>query len=164
MDRMDAALKRAILFAVMTLLVSAAATAQLRNGQTVYITARSVPLKSGTGFFARTVGTLSYGDQATVLRQNGKWVELRSGGPGLTGWTAQTNVTTKRIVASGGTGSASSREVAMAGKGFSAEVETSYRETSQVDYGEVDAVEAIRVSDEALLGFIMEGRLSMGDE
>jgi uncharacterized protein YgiM (DUF1202 family) len=109
------------------------------------------------------VGTLQYGDTVTVLQVNGKWVEVQSGGR-VSGWTAQTNVTTKRIAAAGGAGTASSREVAMAGKGFNEEVEQVYRESGGIDYSGVDAVEALRVSDDDLLRFITEGRLSMGDE
>jgi uncharacterized protein YgiM (DUF1202 family) len=156
-------LKKAIMLWCVAVLLTAAAGAQVRQGQTVYINAKSVALKSGTGFFARTVGTLQYGDTVTVLQTNGKWVELRSGSR-VSGWTAQTNVTTKRIAATGGSGAASSREVAMAGKGFNEEVEQVYRESSGIDYSGVDAVEALRVSDDDLLRFITEGRLSMGDE
>jgi uncharacterized protein YgiM (DUF1202 family) len=149
----------------MAVVLASAAAAQLRNGQTVYVTARSLSLKSGTGFFARSVGTLNYGDEVTVLQVNGKWAEVHySGSRTMSGWVVQTNLTTKRIVAAGGTGSASSREVAMAGKGFTEEVENVYRETSSADFGAVDAVEAIRISDDDLLNFVTEGRLSMGDE
>lgn len=155
--------KKTIMLWCAALFLTAAAGAQVRQGQTVYINAKSVPLKSGTGFFARTVGTLQYGDTVTVLQVNGKWVEVQSGGR-VSGWTAQTNVTTKRIAAAGGAGTASSREVAMAGKGFNEEVEQVYRESGGIDYSGVDAVEALRVSDDDLLRFITEGRLSMGDE
>jgi uncharacterized protein YgiM (DUF1202 family) len=149
----------------MAVVLASAAAAQLRNGQTVYVTARSLALKSGTGFFARSVGTLNYGDEVTVLQISGKWAEVRySGSRTMSGWVAHTNLTTKRIVATGGTGSASSREVAMAGKGFTEEVEDVYRETSSADFSAVDAVEAIRISDDDLLIFVTEGRLSMGDE
>jgi uncharacterized protein YgiM (DUF1202 family) len=158
-------LKRAMLLLGMALVLTGAVTAQIRVGQTVYVTAKSLPLKSGTGFFARTVGTLAYGDSVTVLQVNGRWAQVEYRGRAtISGWTAQTNLTTKRIVATGGTGSASSREVAMAGKGFTEEVENVYRETSNADFDAVDLVEAIRVSDEDMLGFISEGRLSMGDE
>jgi hypothetical protein len=157
-------LKKVILFWCMVLLLTGAAAAQVKKGQTVYISARSVPLKLGTEFFARTTGTLDYGDQVTVLQLNGTWVELRSDRANISGWTAQTNVTAKRIVATGGSGSASSQDEAAAGKGINEEVETIYRETKGVDFSGVDAVEAIRVSNEDLLRFITEGRLSMGDD
>jgi uncharacterized protein YgiM (DUF1202 family) len=156
-------LKRLIILLCMAVVLASAAAAQLRDGQTVYVTARSLSLKSGTGFFARSVGTLNYGDEVTVLQTNGKWAEVRYSRT-LSGWVVQANLTTKRIVAAGGTGSASSREVAMAGKGFSEEVENVYRETNSANFDAVDAVEAIRVSDSDLLNFVTEGRLSMGDE
>jgi uncharacterized protein YgiM (DUF1202 family) len=158
-------LKRMLMLLCMAVFLTCAAAAQVRAGQTVYVTARSLPLKSGTGFFARTLGTLVYGDAVTVLQINGKWAQVEyQGRTTISGWTAHTNLTTKRIVAAGGTGSASSREVAMAGKGFNEEVENVYRETSQADYNAVEAVEANRVSDDDLLNFISEGRLSMGDD
>jgi uncharacterized protein YgiM (DUF1202 family) len=104
---------------------------------------------------------MNYGDAVTVLRVNGKWAEVRYGQT-LSGWVVQTNLTTKRIT--GGTGSASSREVAMAGKGFTEEVENVYRETNNADFDAVDAVEAVKISDDDLLNFVTEGRLSLGDE
>jgi uncharacterized protein YgiM (DUF1202 family) len=158
-------MKRTIVLLCMVLVVTGVLAAQIRVGQTVYITARSLPLKSGTGFFAGTVGTLTYGDSVTVLQVNGRWAQVEyRGRTTISGWTVQTNLTTKRIVATGGTGSASSREVAMAGKGFNEEVENVYRETSSANFDSVDLVETIRVSDEDMLTFISEGRLSMGDE
>jgi uncharacterized protein YgiM (DUF1202 family) len=147
----------------MIVLLASAAAAQIRTGQTVYVTAKSLPVKSGTGFFARTLGNLAYGDAVTVVQVNGKWAEIRSAAR-LSGWVAQTNLSTKRVTVSGGT-SASSREVAMAGKGFTEEVETSYRQGNRsVDYNAVDLTEANTVSDNELLDFIREGRLSTGDE
>jgi uncharacterized protein YgiM (DUF1202 family) len=149
----------------LTVILTAAAMAQVSKGQTVYVTAKSLAVKSGTGFFAKTVGTLSYGDAVTVLQVNGKWAEVRySGRPVVSGWTAQTNLTTKRITATGSSGSTSSREVAMAGKGFNEEVESAYKDSHNLNYAAVDATEANTVSEDELLGFITEGKLSMGDE
>jgi uncharacterized protein YgiM (DUF1202 family) len=147
----------------MLLLLASAAAAQIRAGKTAYVSAKSLPIKSTTGFFAKTVGTLSYGDEVKVLSVNGKWAKIQSTA-WITGWTAQTNLSTKRVTASRGN-SASSREVAMAGKGFTEEVEKNYREGHQeADYQAVDQMEAYVVDDEELLKFIEEGRLSMGDE
>ncbi|MDR3248155.1 MAG: SH3 domain-containing protein [Treponema sp.] len=159
-------MKRLVLLAVMAVVLTAAAAAQVSKGQTVYVTAKSLPIKSSTGFFAKTVATLSYGDAVTVLSVNGKWAEVRSGNSrtGVSGWTAQTNLTTKRVTATGGTGSASSREVAMAGKGFSEEVENVYKSDHNLNYAAVDATEANTVSEDELLSFVTEGRLFKGDE
>jgi uncharacterized protein YgiM (DUF1202 family) len=146
----------------MAVLLTAAAVAQVKEGQTAYVTAKSLAVKSGTGFFARTLGTLKYGDPVTVVRINGKWAEIRSSVQ-INGWAAHANLSAKRVTASGGS-SASSREVAMAGKGFNEEVENVYKSSHTVNYGAVDAVESQVVGDDELLTFIREGRLSMGDE
>jgi uncharacterized protein YgiM (DUF1202 family) len=150
----------------LAVMLAAAAAAQVSKGQSVYVTAKSLALKAGTGFFAKTVGTLNYGDSVEVLQVSGKWAQVQSGGrSGISGWVAQTNLTTKRIVATGGTGSASSREVAMAGKGFNEEVENAYKGSNQnLNYAGVDATEANTVTEDELLSFITEGRLSQGDE
>jgi uncharacterized protein YgiM (DUF1202 family) len=158
-------LKKLIMLLSLIVMLTTVAAAQVSRGQTVYVTARSLAIKSGTGFFASTVGTLSYGDAVTVLQVNGKWAEVRySGRPNISGWTAQTNLTTKRIVATGGTGSASSRDVANAGKGFTEEVENAYKGSHNLNYAAVDATEANTVSESELLSFITEGKLSRGDE
>jgi uncharacterized protein YgiM (DUF1202 family) len=149
----------------LTVILASAAPAQVSKGQTVYVTAKSLALKAGTGFFAKTVGTLNYGDAVSVLQTSGKWAQVQySGRTNISGWVAQTNLTTKRIVATGGTGSASSREVAMAGKGFTEEVENAYKESHSLNYAGVDATEANTVSEGDLENFITEGRLSRGDE
>jgi uncharacterized protein YgiM (DUF1202 family) len=155
-------LKRIVILMCLTVLLVSVAAAQIREGHTAYVTAKSLPVKSGTGFFARTLGTLKYGDPVTVVKINGKWAEIRSAVQ-INGWAAQANLSTKRVTASGGS-SASSREVAMAGKGFNEEVENAYKGNHAVNYGAVDAVESNVVSDDELLAFISEGRLSMGDE
>ncbi|MDR2747078.1 MAG: SH3 domain-containing protein [Treponema sp.] len=155
-------MKRIVILVCMAALLASAAAAQIKEGQTAYVTAKSLPVKSGTGFFARTLGTLKYGDPVTVVRINGKWAEIRSSVQ-VNGWAAHANLSTKRVTASGGS-SASSKEVAMAGKGFNEEVEGAYKGSHAVNYGAVDIVESNVVSDEELLVFIQEGRLSVGDE
>jgi uncharacterized protein YgiM (DUF1202 family) len=117
-------------------------------------------VKSSTGFFARTLGNLTQGTVVTVLQVKGKWVEGRVS-PSLTGWIAGASLTTRRISASGR--SASAGELALAGKGFSAEIEAAYREDENLDYSRIDAMEGITISPQELEAFLIEGRLSMGE-
>jgi hypothetical protein len=58
----------------------------------------------------------------------------------------------------------SANEVALAGKGFNQEVEDAYRNQGNLNYADVDLVEAITVSEDDLRRFLEEGRLSMGDD
>jgi uncharacterized protein YgiM (DUF1202 family) len=134
-----------------------------KRGDTMYIAVQSAPLKASTGFFAKTVGNLRYGDQITVTAVNGKWVQVNAAAnKSLTGWIAAANVTSKRIIAGSGQ-SASAKELAMAGKGFSEGVEQEYKTGKNLNYDAVDALERVTVSDDELFNFIEEGRLARGD-
>jgi hypothetical protein len=55
------------------------------------------------------------------------------------------------------------REVAMAGKGFSVEIESAYRLEAGLDYSLINRMEARKISPEDLLRFLDEGRLARGD-
>jgi hypothetical protein len=145
------------------LFITGIAAAQLSRNGTMYVQAKSVALKSSTGFFAKTQGTLAYGAQVIVLQVNGKWVQVRSASNNsVNGWTASSNLTTKRVV-SGNSGVASAREVALAGKGFNQEVEDAYKTKGRLNYADVDKTEQQNVSTNDLYDFVMEGHLSTGD-
>jgi hypothetical protein len=156
-------MKRIILMFVLVLITAGFLAAQASKGGTMYVAVKTTALKSSTGFFASTKGTLSYGDRVTILQISGKNAEVRSAAnASVTGWTATANLSAKQIV-SGNTNTASAREVALAGKGFNQEVENSYKSKGKTNYADVDRVEAISVSQSSLKKFLEDGRLSMGD-
>jgi uncharacterized protein YgiM (DUF1202 family) len=146
------------------LCIATAAAAQVAKGGTLYVAAKSVALKSSTGFFASTKATLNYGAQVMVLQVKGNWVEVRSASnTAHSGWTASSNLTTKRVV-SGNSSSASAREIALAGKGFNQEVENAYKTKGKLNYADVDKTEAHNVSANDLYKFLVEGHLLLGDQ
>jgi len=156
-------MKKLIVFLIMGFITVGFLAAQT-VGSTLYVAVKTVELKSSTGFFASTKGTLNYGDRVTVLQVNGRFVEVRSANnTSLTGWTAYANLSTRQIV-SGNTGSLSAKETALAGKGFNQEIENVYKTKGNLNYADVDRVEAVRVTQEGLRRFIEEGRLKMGNE
>jgi len=157
-------MKRFLIVLCLALFVTGLAMAQVRAGGTLYVAVQSLDLKSGTGFFASNRGKLNYGDQVTVIRVDGRFVEVRSAtNSSLTGWTASANMSTRQVV-SGTTSTATAREVALAGKGFNQDVEQSFREQNRsLNYAEVDRVEAITVNEATLRRFLEEGRLNLGD-
>jgi hypothetical protein len=53
--------------------------------------------------------------------------------------------------------------MAMAGKGFSGEIEQIYREGEKLDYSPVDAMESSTVPEQELYAFLVEGRLATGE-
>ena len=158
-------MKKLLIGICLVLFITGFAAAQVSRGGTLYVSVKTVTLKSGTGFFASNRGTLNYGDRVTVIQVSGKFVEVRSAtNASVTGWTASANMSARQVVA-GTTSTATQREVALAGKGFNQEVEQSYRnEQRNLNYADVDKVEAITVNEAELRRFLEEGRLKMGDD
>jgi len=157
-------MKKLILLLGLGLLAAAFAPAQVSRGGTLYVAVKSLAIKSSTGFFAKTTGTLNYGDRVSVLQVNGKWVEVQSiSNSSIKGWTTSSNMSTRQVV-SGSGNTASASEVAMAGKGFNQEVEDSYKKKGKLNYADVDKTEAQSVNENDLRRFLEEGRLSMGDK
>jgi hypothetical protein len=105
---------------------------------------------------------LNYGDRVTVLQISGKYVEIRSASnSSQRGWTATANLSAKQIVS--GNATISTREVALAGKGFNQEVENTYKAKGNLNYADVDNVEKLSVNETDLQKFLQDGRLSMGE-
>ncbi|MDR2716877.1 MAG: hypothetical protein LBB89_02280 [Treponema sp.] len=125
---------------------------------TRYVAVQTAVLKDSTGFFAKEVGNLPLGTAVTLVRDDGKWAEVRAGN--LAGWVASASLSARRVVASNSPVTAS--EVALAGKGFSPDTEIEYKKNG-LDYSMVDSMEKIVVSTDDLLRFIIEGRLARGE-
>jgi uncharacterized protein YgiM (DUF1202 family) len=161
-------MKRNLVFIWIILASGAAALYPQTDGRIMYVATKNAELKSSTGFFADTVITLQYGDQVTVLGESGRWLEVRPARrPSVSGWILANSLTGKRIISSGSGASASADELALAGKGFSEEVEQAYRNrdsASAANYAEVDAMEAISVSPQELYDFLVEGHLNAGEQ
>jgi hypothetical protein len=157
-------MKRSLFIFCFVLFVTGLATAQVSAGGTLYVSVKTITLKSGTGFFAGSKGNLNYGDRVTVIQVNGKFAEVRSAAnSSLSGWTATANLSAKQVV-SGNSSMATASEVALAGKGFNQEVENSYKnQKSNLNYADVDRAETITVREDELKKFLEEGKLQMGD-
>jgi len=157
-----------ILFAFCLILLIVGLAAAGGGGEaanrSMFVAVNSAELRSGTGVFTSLVGTLSYGDRVTVLQTSGRFAEVRSdANHSLRGWTAEANLTSRQVVPGAG-GAATGREVAMAARGFNQEVEDSFRDQNrELNFADVDRVEAIRVDHDQLRRFLEEGRLAMGD-
>jgi hypothetical protein len=153
-------MKKILFFLSMAILSFSAAWAQT-PGNTMYITVKKADVKTSTGFFAASRGTLELGAGVTVIQIKGKWAEIRSTNPPLSGWVAATALGSQRPRLAGSRLGAG--EIAMAGKGFSGEVEQIYRQGEELDYSPVDAMESFSIPDEELRKFLTEGRLAAGE-
>jgi SH3-like domain-containing protein len=129
------------------------------RGSVMYVAVKEAEVKSDTGLLAEKQGTVVYGEQVSVLQIDGKWSEIRSIGQGaLSGWVSTTALTSRRIVANGAITSASASDIALAGKGFSARTEQTYKDASSLNYAQVDRMEAETVSNKAMYDFLTEGQ------
>ena len=146
-------------------------------GDTNYINVNSANLKSSTGFFASNTGTVTYGDEVKVLALSGKYAQVQTTTGNKTGWIPKTSLTSKRVSKSGNIGSTSGSELALAGKGFTPEVEAEYKNEHKdlsAAFKVVDAMEGTDlkgnivdriyiISDAVLRAFITEGHLVLGE-
>ena len=151
-------MKKAIFF-LMVLCAVMSAGAQ-SSGTTLYVAAKSVDVKSSSGFFAGALGTLALGEAVTLQQNQGKWIAVRSAS-GLQGWALADAFSTRRVLSSGSGVSAS--EFALAGKGFTGDLEKILRSSGELSYTGVDAMEKRSVSPEDLKAFLKEGRLAEGE-
>ena len=125
---------------------------QVRDGQ----------LRNRGSFLGTVVGTVAYGDRVTVNQTQAGWCEVSIAGK--TGWIHESALTPKKVVLASGTADAragaSGEEVALAGKGFSKEVEAEYKKQNKnVDYTWVDWMGRQTVPSEQLVEFLKQGDL-----
>ena len=152
-----------LIFTILLCLSAAALFAQKVN-DTNYVNVNSADLKSSTGFFASTAGTVQYADEVKILAVNGKWAQVRTAVGNKTGWIATSSLTSKRISAQGSAVNASAKELSLAGKGFTEDVEKEYKKKGgKIDYNAVDEMEKVVIPEKDLLTFIEEGRLAKGE-
>jgi uncharacterized protein YgiM (DUF1202 family) len=119
-------------------------------------------LRSTPSFLGSVVGPVSYGERVQVLQKQGDWLDVKSS-KNLTGWIHQSALTSKQVVLSAGgqaQTAASDKEVALAGKGFNADVEAQYRRNNvRADYASVDRMESIIIPGEQMISFLDEGKV-----
>jgi uncharacterized protein YgiM (DUF1202 family) len=159
-------MKRFVILVSFSMVFVGLTAAQSLVGKTMYVTAKTIELKSSTAFFSDVRGTLEYGDQVTVLQEYGKWAEVKATEKqNISGWIAAANLTSKRLLSSRGTSaSASANELALAGKGFNQEVEDAYKVNGNLNYDAVDAIEKEEIPSRELFNFLLEGHLARGEE
>lgn len=160
-------MKKKILLFLCTLMAASVFAAEFKKGSKAYVSTKTVALKSSTGLGAKTVSTLSYGDQVKIISISGKKIQVQlTSNSKVNGWIPANSLTSKKITktSSGGTVSASTKELALAGKGFTEETEEVYSAADgDIDFTMVDAIESIKVEDSDLYAFINDGHLQGAD-
>jgi len=120
-------------------------------------------LRATPSFLGSVMAALAYGDQVELIEDKGAWkqVAVRK----LKGWMHMSALTTKKIVLQAGAAnvqtSATSSELALAGKGFNAKVEAEFRSKNKdIDYTWVDRMEAFAVKPDQVQAFLKQGQVN----
>jgi len=148
------------------LLVCTAALATA-DAQVMSVTVKQTQVRATPSYMGKILGTLAYGDRVTVVDQNGGpkgWVKIVGPDGKLQGWVNISSLTTKDIALKSGTGpvtqTASSSDVALAGKGFNSDVEAKYKADQNLDYTWVDRMESWQFTPQAVSAFLATGGLT----
>jgi len=114
-------------------------------------------------FFSKVVTSVNYGDQLEMLDKLKDWVHVRF--REQRGWIHNSSLTSAKfrlgtIFVGSPSPSATHDEVAIAGKGFTPEVEHGYKESHpEMNYALVDEIESYSVESDSLYDFIARGGL-----
>ena len=149
-----------LLVCAATMLVMAATAWAV--GQTLTVQVREVQARVGPSFTSRPTVKLAYGQTVSVLEEQGAWIKAR--GAGGEGWVHQGALAERRLDLASGSRDAASRadqrEVAAAGKGFTAETEKAYRQNNSSGYAQVEAMMRFNYSPAELQAFLAAGKIA----
>lgn len=159
-------MKKVLCLISLVLLSSCLFGVSFKKNSTVYVCVKSTSLKAGTGFFSKSTGTVKYGDRLIVEESNNKKSKVKNSSGSVSGWISNGSLTSKKIAStSGDSVVASKSELALAGKGFSADTEKAFKNSgNNLNYDLIDETEKITVSEEELNQFIKEGNLFGGEQ
>jgi hypothetical protein len=122
---------------------------------------KETKLRREPKFWAAAVTTLHAGDPVSELGRQDSWI--RAGAAGKEGWIHESAVTRSELHLTGGSTTAatgaSADEVALAGKGFTEDVEREYRRSHGNGFAALDALPP-PVGDAELETFLRQGKLA----
>ena len=129
---------------------------------TLKVITQEATIRKDKRFFAPVVARVAYGEVIQELERKGDW--LRVSYRGKEGWIHISAVQEQKFelssLSSGRAQETSREEVALAGKGFTPEVEKAFREKNpKMRYDLVNHVQGYKVAESRLQAFIRAGNL-----
>lgn len=143
------------------------AGAGLGLAETLKVERPNQQLYQAPNFTSPSLGQVPPGVEVTVLSRSGDWVQVSY--QGKTGWVHKLAFPQAQapkpglpgLISKGPVQETKSDEVALAGKGFTPEVEAGYRQKNPgLNYAQVDQIEGFRVDSTQLAAFLKEGGLN----
>ena len=137
--------------------------ASVALGATVQVITQEATIRKDKRFFAPVVARVAYGEAIQELERQGDWLRVRY--KGKEGWIHKSAVQEQKFqlssLATEKAQETSQEEVALAGKGFTPEVEKAFREKNpKMRYDLVDRLQGYKVSEPQLQAFIRAGNLN----
>jgi len=135
--------------------------------ETLKVTQGNQSLYGDPNFSATPIAPVPAGAEVQVVSKSGDWYKVEY--QGNTGWVHRQAFAQAQapkfglpgMLFGGGVKETKSDEVALAGKGFTPEVEAGYRQKNpNMNYAQVDQVESFQVDPAKLQAFIQEGGLT----
>ena len=133
---------------------------------TMHVQVREGQLRERPSYLGTVAAVVDYGDRVTIEREQGPWryVKAEAG----EGWIHESAITRQRVELVAGdedaAGVATEEEMALAGKGFSEEVEKEFRlQHRDIDFTWVDYMETLEIEPARLSRFLEEGDVA-GDQ
>lgn len=131
-------------FLLLALVLVAGSLFAIETGDTVAVSVREAEVRSAAGFLSPVQSLLEYGTSANVLSVRGDWIQIEAGS--TRGWLHSVSVLPPQEMNLSGEAigqGASTREIALAGRGFNEQVEREYQEQQDLDFGPVDDMETL---------------------
>ena len=153
------------LWVLLLLLVGLLVALSPGMAETLKVERANTQLYNSPSFGGTSLGTVPPGAEVAVMSRSGDWVQVNY--QGKTGWLHKTafpqggGAPMPGLLTGGPVRETKSDEVALAGKGFTPEVEAGYRQKNPgLNYAMVDQVEQFQVNPGQLATFVREGGLT----
>ena len=148
---------------IVLILIFSASALTLWAASMMTVQVSSAQLRDSPGYKGKLTAEVRYGEKVEVVEKGKGWIRVRTSS-GAAGWLQESALTEKNIVLTSGKtvkSGTSSREVALAGKGFSEDVEREYRSDADLEqqFRWVDRMEGFARPDMELQAFLSDGDL-----
>ena len=136
-------------------------------GRIVKVSVQKSTLFEEPRFFSKALTSVKYGDKLEMLDEHKDWVYVDF--QGERGWIHESSLSIPKfslgaIFVGSSSSTASEDEVALAGKGFTPEVERGYEKSHpEMNYNLVDQIEGYDVETASLYDFIRGGSLNVAE-
>ncbi len=152
-------MKIKVLLVLLALCAGVALAASSMSVQVQSCKVRATPSQLG-----KVVATVAYGDVVQAGTPQNGWYQVTVNG--VTGWVHESALSKKAVAMSSGTSDAatgaSSDEVAMAGKGFTPQIEAEMKAQGKLDYAWVDKMSEFKPKEDEIALFRAQGSLVGG--